>query len=83
MSHLSKVVFPIGRKLLQRFSSHEKSGMHREAVSKLEAKSRAIDVGSMLSKQYDAEKKQPCRAIEAPALHSISGKARSLISWSP
>ena len=68
------------KKALQWFSSHEKSGMHREAVSKLEAKSRAIDVGSMLSKQYDAEKKNN-RAMLLKLLHCIQYLARQGLSF--
>ena len=68
------------KKALQRFSSHEKSGMHREAVSKLEAKSRANDVGSMLSKQYDTEKKNN-RAMLLKLLHCIQYLARQGLSF--
>ena len=67
-------------KALQQFSSHEKSGMHREAVAKLEARSSTVNVGVMLSKQYDTEKKQqPCSAFEALTLHLIPSKARPFI----
>ena len=68
------------KKALQRFSSHEKSGMHREAVTKLEAKSRAVNVGAMLSKQYDAEKENN-RAMFMKLLHCIRYLARQGLSF--
>lgn len=39
------------KKALQRFSEHEKSEMHREATTKVNAKSNAVDVGAQLSTQ--------------------------------
>ena len=42
---------------LQRFITHEKSEMHREAVLKLAAKSSGVDVSAQVNKQYEAEKK--------------------------
>ena len=68
------------KKALQRFSSHENSGMHREAVIKLGAKSRAVNVGAMLSKQYDAEKKNNC-AMFMKLLHCVRYLARQGLSF--
>ena len=68
------------KKALQRFSSHEKSKMHREAVTKQEAKSRAVNVGAMLSKQHDAEKKNN-RAMLMKVLHCVKYLARQGLSF--
>ena len=62
---------------MQRFSSHEKSKMHREAVTKQEAKSRAVNVGAMLSKQHDAEN----RAMLMKVLHCVKYLARQGLSF--
>ena len=43
------------KKALQRFTAHEKSEMHREAILKLSAMSSAVDVGVQLSTQHEAE----------------------------
>ncbi len=43
------------KKALQRFVTHEKSEIHREAMMKLAARSSTIDVGVQLSAQRDAE----------------------------
>ena len=68
------------KKALQRFSSHEKSGMHKEAVTKLVSKSKAVNVSTMLSKQYDAEKKNN-RDMFKKLLHCIQYLARQGISF--
>ena len=65
---------------MQRFSSHEKSGMHKEAVTKLVSKSKAVNVSTMLSKQYDAEKKNN-RDMFKKLLHCIQYLARQGISF--
>ena len=49
------------KKALNRFKDHEKGATHREAVSKLQARARArsqaVNVGAMISKQYEADKR--------------------------
>ncbi len=43
------------KKVLQRFTKHEKNEMHREAMMKIAAKSSTVDVGVQLSTQRDAD----------------------------
>ena len=45
------------KKALQRFSEHEKSEMHREAMTKVAAKSNAVDVGAQLNTQRSADQR--------------------------
>ena len=45
------------KKALQRFTDHEKSEMHREAMMKLTARSSIVDVGIQLSTQHDVDMK--------------------------
>lgn len=63
------------KKALQRFITHEKSEMHREAVMKLAVKSSGIDVSAQLSKQFEVEKKNN-RAMFLKLLESIRYLAR-------
>ena len=42
------------KKALERFTSHEKSSTHREAVSKINSLSRGVNMGALLSKEKEA-----------------------------
>jgi len=58
--HYSKSSFVIGgftnwKKGLQKFSEHESSGTHHEAVERLSAKNSSVHIGSIVSQQKAAE----------------------------
>ena len=63
------------KKALQRFASHEKSEMHREAIMKLAARSSKMDVSVQLSKSHDIETRNN-RAMFLKLLECIRYLAR-------
>ena len=68
------------KKALKRFKGHERSAAHREAVSKLQARSQAVNVGAMISKQHEAEKRNN-RAMLMKLLHCIRYLARQGLAF--
>ena len=68
------------KKALNRFKDHERSTAHREAVSKLQARSQGVNVGAMISKQYEAEKRNN-RAMLMKLLHCIRYLARQGLAF--
>ena len=70
------------KKALKRFKDHERSATHREAVSKLQARSLAVNVGAMISKQYyDEAEKRNNHAILMKLLHCIRYLARQGLAF--
>ena len=67
-------------KALNRFKDHEKSATHREAVSKLQARSQTVNIGAMISKQYEADKRNN-RAMLMKLLHCIRYLARQGLTF--
>ena len=68
------------KKALNRFKDHERSTAHREGVSKLQGRSQGVDVGAMISKQYEAEKRNN-RAMLMKLLHCIRYLARQGLAF--
>ena len=63
------------KKALQRFTEHEKSEMHQEAMMKIASKSSTVDVGAQLSRQHDADQRNH-RAMFLKLLECIQFLAR-------
>ena len=68
------------KKALQRFASHEKSEMHKEALMKLAAKSSRIDVSVQLSESHATET-QNNRAMFLKVLECIRYLARQGLAF--
>lgn len=68
------------KKALNRFKDHERSATHREAVSKLQARSQAVNLGAMISKQYEADKRNN-RAMLMKLLRCIHYLARQGLAF--
>lgn len=75
-----RVGFSNWKKAFNRFKDHERSATHREAISKLQARSQSLNVEAMISKQYEAEK-QNNRAMLMKLLHCIRYLARQGLAF--
>ncbi len=68
------------KKAIERFKSHEGSVAHKEAISKLQVRSQGVNVGAMITKQHEAEKRSN-RTMLMKLLHCIRYLARQGLAF--